>query len=71
MSKENQGATISNLRDINHILKKVSEMKSFVKFEHLGDAYDLVIIGVGDASYKRDEKAVGGIFLFLSNSSFS
>ena len=71
MSKKNQRATISDLRDINHILKKVREKKSYIKFEHLGDADDLVIIGIGDASYKQDEKAVGGIFLFLANSSLS
>ena len=44
MSKKNQGATISDLRDINRILKKVREKKSYVKFEHLGNADDLVII---------------------------
>ena len=71
MSKRNQEATISDLRDINRILKKVRERKSFIKFEHLGDVDDLVIIGVGDASYKQDEKAVGGIFLFLVNPSLS
>ena len=52
-------------------MKKVRERKSLIKYEHLGDADDLVIIGVGDASYKQDQKAVGGIFLFLSNSSIS
>ena len=51
ISKKNQGATISDLRDINHIIKKVREKKSLVKYEHLGDVDDLVIIGVGDASY--------------------
>ena len=62
---------ISDLRDINHVLKKVRERKSLIKYEHLGDADDLVIIEVIDASYKQDKKAVGGIFLFLSNSSMS
>ena len=69
--KKNQGATISDLRDINHIIKKVREKKRPVKYEHLGDADDLVIIRIGDASYKQDEKAVGGIFLFLANSSLT
>ena len=51
MSKKNQGATISDLRDVKHVLKKVRE-KRVVKYEHLGDADDLVIIRIGDASYK-------------------
>ena len=70
MSKKNQGATISDLRDVKHVLKKVRE-KRVVKYEHLGDADDLVIIRIGDASYKQDEKAVGGIFLFLATSSLT
>ena len=31
----------------------------------------MIIIGVGDASYKQDDKAIGGIFLFLANSSMT
>ena len=71
MSKKNQGATITDLRDVNRILKKVREKESQIKYEHLGDGDDLVIVGIGDASYKQDNKAVGGIFLFLANSSLS
>ena len=33
MSKKNQGATISDLRDVKHVLKKVRE-KRVVKYEH-------------------------------------
>ena len=39
--------------------------------KHLGDAYDLVIVRIGDTSFKQDNKAIGGIFLFLTNSSLS
>ena len=31
----------------------------------------MIIIRVGDASHKQDEKAIGGIFLFLANSSLT
>ena len=31
----------------------------------------LIIIGVGDASYKQDDKSIGGIFLFLANYSMT
>ena len=68
LSKKHQGATISDLRDINLTLKKVRDKYSLIKYKHLGGADDLVIIGVGDASYKQDDKAVGGVLFFLANS---
>ena len=71
MSKKNQGATISDLRDINQILKRVCEKESKIKYRHLGDKDDLVIIGLGDASYKQDDKAIRGVILLLANSSFT
>ena len=70
MSKKNQGATISDLRDINRVLKRVREKESKVKYGYLGDK-DLVIIGLRDASYKQDDKAVSGIILLLANSSLT
>ena len=71
MSKKNQEATISDLRDVNRILKKVREKESLIKYEHIRDADDLVIVGLGDASYKQDDKAISGIFLFLANSALT
>ena len=68
LSKKHQGATFSDLRDINCILKKVRDKDSLIKYKHLGDADNLFIVRVGDASYKQDEKAGGGVFLFLANS---
>ena len=32
---------------------------------------DLVTLGIGDTSFKSEEKAVGGVLLFLSNSSMT
>ena len=71
MSKKNQGATISDLRDINRILKRVCERESKIKYGHLGDKEDLISIGLGDASYKQDDKGVGGVILLLANSSLT
>ena len=31
----------------------------------------LVIVGIGDASYKQDDKAIGGVLIFLANSSLT
>ena len=69
MSKKNQGATIADLRDVNRILKRVRERRSMIKYGKIGDKEDLILVGVGDASHKQDDKAIGGIFLFLSDSS--
>ena len=45
--------------------------ESKIKYGHVGSKDDLVIIGLGDASYKQDDKAVGGVILLLANSSFT
>ena len=60
-----------DLQDINRILKKVRERKSYVKYGYIGGKDDLNIVWVGDVSYKRNNKAIGGIFLFLANSSMT
>ena len=49
-----------DLRDVNRILAKVREHESKVKYEHIGDRDDLMIVGIGDASLKTGDKAVGG-----------
>ena len=41
------------------------------KFWRIGPKEDLIILGIGDASFKSDGKAVGGVLLFLSNSSMT
>ena len=68
MSKKNNSATISDLRDINRILKKVRERDSKLKFKKIGDRDNLMIVEIGDMSFKSEEKAVGGVFLFLTYS---
>ena len=54
---------------MNRILKKVKEHESRIKYEWIGDKEDLIIVGVGDTSFKMDDKVIGGVFLFLANSS--
>ena len=49
MLKKNQGATISDLRDVNQVLKRVREKESQIKYEYLGDGEDLIIVGIRDA----------------------
>ena len=43
------------------------EWDSRLKYERIGDKEDLIIVGVSDASFKTDDKSVGGVFLFLAN----
>ena len=42
-----------------------------MKFLRIGLKEDLIIVGIGDTSFKLDDKAVGGVLLFLSNSSMT
>ena len=55
MSKKNKEATISDLRDINRVLKKVREHDSKLKYKRIGEKEDLIVVGVGDASLKMDD----------------
>ena len=71
MSKKNQEATISDLRDINQILKKFRDKESLIRYKHLGDTDNLVIVGIRDASYKQDDKTIDGVILLLANSSLT
>ena len=45
--------------------------ESKIKYTHIGNREDLVIIRLGDALYKQDDKAIGGVILLLANSSFT
>ena len=42
-----------------------------MKYKHIGDRDDLMIVGIGDASLKAGDKPVGGVILFLTNSSMT
>ena len=58
MSKRNNSAKISDLRNITRVLKKVKERPSKLRFSRIGPKEDLIVIGIGDASFKSEEKAV-------------
>ena len=69
-SKKNNSAKISDFRDINRILKKVRERDSKIIFKKIGDREDLMMVGIGDPSFKYEEKAVGGDFLFMMTKAY-
>ena len=67
MSKKNNSAMISNLRDVSRILKKVRERSSKLKLTKIGKWDDLMIVGFRVASFKAKENAKGGVLLSLTN----
>ena len=71
MSKNGKEAIISDLQDVNRILKQVHSKESKIKYTHIGNKEDLVIIWIGDASYKQDDRAIEGVILLLANSLFT
>ena len=67
MSKKNTTATIKDLRDITRVINKATECSCKIKFSRIAPRENLMIIGIGDASFKSDDKPVGGVLLFLAN----
>ena len=66
MSKKNTNATIADLGNANWVLKKVQERDSHLRFGKIGESEELIVMGIGDASFKTEGKAVGGVFLSCS-----
>ena len=52
MSRKNNSTKILDLRSISRVLKKVRERSSKIKFSKIGPKEYLIIIGIGDASFK-------------------
>ena len=63
MSKKNNSAKISDLRNIPRVLKKVRERSSKLKFKRIESRDDLIVVGIGDTSFKSEDKAVGEFLL--------
>ena len=71
MSKKNNTAQIKDLRDITRVVEKAKERSCKVKFSKIAPKENLMIIGIGYASFKLDDKAIGGVLLFLANESMT
>ena len=67
MSKKNNSAQIKDLRDITRVINKAKECPSKIKFSKIAPKEKLMVVGIGDASFKSDDKAIGGVLLFLAN----
>ena len=67
LAKKQKKATLKDWREVNLILKKVSEKESRVMSKKIGDKKDLCITGVLDASYKNDDRSVAGEITMMGN----
>ena len=67
MSKKNNNATLGDLLKVNKVIQKIKGRTSKVVFRKVGEPKELIVFGIGDASYKSDEKAIGGEFVCLGN----
>ena len=67
MARKSSKPTLADLKNINKVVKKVRMKKNEVRFTRIGNKEDLEVNGVGDASYKLDEKSIGGNIVLLRN----
>ena len=67
MSKKNNSAQIKDLRDITRVINKAKECPSKIKFSKIAPKESLMVVGIKDASFKSDDKAIEGVLLFLAN----
>merc|ERR1712240_757228 len=67
LAKRKNSATISDLRNVNKIVEKVKKEKNRVVYGRVGDKEKLQVIGVVDASYKSDEKSIGGMLVMIAD----
>ena len=67
LAKKNNNATISDLRNINRIVEKVKKEENKIIYRKIGNRENLQVIGIVDASYKPDDKSVGGMIIALTN----
>ena len=71
MSKNNKTAQIKDLRDVSRIVNKAKAKASKVKFLRIGPKDDLMVVAIGDAFLKVEDKAISGVLLFLASSSMT
>ena len=67
LSKKSHNATISDLKYVNKVLKKVRERDSEVVYSRVGNKEELVIRCMSDASYMKAKESVGGSLVMLGN----
>ena len=69
MSMKNNEAKIRDLKRINHVVQRIHSKPNRVVFTKVGNKEDLVVFGLGDASYRTDDKSIGGNLILLGSKS--
>ncbi|XP_068237035.1 uncharacterized protein [Palaemon carinicauda] len=67
MSMKNNEAKIRDLKRVNQVVKRIHSKPNKVVFSRVGNKTDLVIFGLGDASYLTDDKSIGGNLILLGS----
>ena len=67
MSLNNSEARIRDLKRINHVIKRIHSKSNKVVFSRVGNKEELVIFGLGDASYRNNGKSIGGHLVLLGS----
>ena len=67
LAKKNNSATIADLRNVNKVVEKVRKEENKVIYGKVGEKEKLQLIGIVDASFKTDDKSVGGMMLMIAN----
>ena len=55
MSKKTKNATIADLRNVTKVVKKAKERLSKLIYSKIAKKNNLIVIGIGDASFKVDD----------------
>ena len=67
LAKKNNSATIADLRNVNKVVEKIKKEENKVMYSKVGENKNLQLLGIIDASYKNDEKSVGGMLLMIAD----
>merc|ERR1712215_133499 len=67
LAKKNNSATIADLKSVNKIVEKIKKEENKVIYSRVAEKENMQIIGIVDASYKSDEKSIGGMLIVLAN----
>ncbi len=67
LAKKNNSATIADLRSVNKIVEKIKKEENKVIYGKVAEKENMQIVGLVDASYKSDEKSIGGMLIVLAN----
>merc|ERR1711955_49796 len=67
LAKKNNCATISNLRNVNRLVDKVKNEENKVIYGKIGERETLQVVEIVNASFKNDDKSIGGMMIVLAN----